>query len=575
MSVRLRGSRGALGPALALAALLAVAPDRALGQGGAAPTVRAIIAAAQHPWARWPDFSPSADVVGRLYLPRGAAPLWLDSAGATPAARGAISQLLAAADHGLDPSNYDAAVLDSVAGRLLRLPADQRARFDVLLTVDLIRFLDDVQHGRLRDHPLSAMSGAAGPDMVALISKTVAGDSLPRIVSAIEPQLAQYRMLREALARYRALAADTSLGKLPRDQFVWPGSSYDHLARLRRTLTALGDLSPDTAATGNRYQGAVVAAVRRFQQRHALPPDGVLGPGTLAALDAPASDGVQRIELALERLRWIPPIGTGRLLVVNIPAFQLVGLESASRAAPPALSMRVVVGNSLDRHTPLLFERLRYVEFLPYWNVPRSIVVREILPLLEADSRYLRSRDMEIVTARGRVLGDSVSPSLMSRLRLGQLRIRQRPGPSNALGLAKFIFPNDSSVYLHDTPRKDLFAEDERALSHGCISVENPAALAVWVLRRNRGWNREAVEAAMAGPRTRRVLLSEPVPVLVFYTTAVAHADGSVWFYPDVYGHDARTKQALQSPSALSSAHDATTNTDGPATADPPAAADR
>jgi len=527
-------------------ALLLLAASPAVAQDTAAATIRALVAAARHPWARWPDFSPSVDAVGRLYAERDAASLWVDARGASPAARAAIGQLLAAPEQGLDPRDYDAAVLDSVAGRLAALPPEDRARFDVLLTVDLVRLLDDVGHGRLRDHPLSRKPRPAGPDLVALVSAAAVGDSIPRLVRMIEPHLAQYDRLRAALARYRILAADTSLGRLPAGEFLWPGGQYDSLARLSRTLVAFGDLSPDSVPSGSAYDGPVVAAVRRFQQRHALAPDAVLGPNTLAALNAPVSDQVRRIELALERLRWVPPIGPQRFLVVNIPAFQLVGFDSAAAPGPPALSMRVVVGSAMDRRTPVLLEQLRYVEFLPYWNVPRSILAGETLPMIEWNPGYLRAHDMEVVAARGRVLGDSVTPALLRGLRRGELRVRQRPGPGNALGLAKFIFPNSESVYLHGTPRADLFAQPQRDFSHGCISVEDPAVLATWVLRDQPKWTSAEIKAAMSGAETRRVPMTKLMPVLVFYTTAVVHADGSVWFYPDLYGHDRELAEALR-----------------------------
>jgi murein L,D-transpeptidase YcbB/YkuD len=527
-----------------LALLLAAAP--AAAQDTAAETVRALIAAARHPWARWPDFPRSVDAVGRLYASGGAAPLWVTDTGATPAARAAIGQLLAAPEQGLDPRDYDAATLDSVAGRLAVLPPEDRARFDVLLTVDLVRYLDDLHRGRLRDHPLASETRPDGPDPAALVKAVVAGDSLPRLVQALEPQFAQYRSLRAALARYRALTTDSAIGGLPVGQFLWPGRPYDSLARLSRTLIAFGDLPPDSATAGGTYEGPIVEAVRRFQDRNALAPDGVLGPATLAALDTPVADQVRRIEFALERLRWVPPIGARRFLVVNIPAFQLVGFDSATAPGPPALSMRVVVGRAMDTRTPVLLEQLRYVEFRPYWNVPRSILTGEILPILPSHPEYLRSHDMEVIGAGDRVLGDSMTPAVLRGLRRAELRVRQRPGPRNALGLAKFIFPNSEGVYMHGTPQPELFALARRDFSHGCIRVEDPAALAAWVLGDQPEWSQDDVEAAMNGATTRRALLSRPMPVLVFYTTAVARADGSMWFYPDIYGHDRELAEALR-----------------------------
>lgn len=536
-------------PAFLVVIALLVRPAVGFGQDGAAPTTQELVAAGHHPWARRPDFSAVADAVGRLYAASGTTLLWSDTGLLTSAGRAAIRQLLAASEHGLEPTDYDAEALDTLARRLPALSSGERARFDVLLTVDLVRLLEDVRHGRVRNHPLSGSPAPPGPGPVELVSAALAGDSLRRVIRATEPQLTQYRMLRAALGRYRQLAADTTLGKLPAGEFVWPGASYDSLARLGRTLVAFGDLAPDSVPPSQVYAGAIVAAVERLQRRHALAPDGVLGPRTIAALNG-SGDRVRDIELALERLRWVPPLGARRFLVVNIPAFELLGFDSATAPGPPAVSMRVVVGRAMDRRTPLLFEQLRYVEFRPYWNVPPSILSGEILPALEWNPWYLRSQDMELVAGRGRVVGDSVTPGLLQRLRRGELGVRQRPGPTNALGLVKFVFPNSESVYLHDTPRKDRFSEVERDFSHGCISVEDPLALATWVLRGDGRWARETVEAAMAGSETRRAVLTEPMPVLVFYTTAVAHRDGSVWFYPDVYGHDRELIEALAAGAA-------------------------
>jgi murein L,D-transpeptidase YcbB/YkuD len=293
----------------------------------------------------------------------------------------------------------------------------------------------------------------------------------------------------------------------------------------------------------------VVTAVRRFQQRHGLDQDGVLGRATIAAVNTPFSHRVREIELALERLRWLPPIGRQPFVVVNIPQFELIAFDSTSQTAPPAINMRVIVGKALQTRTPVMLEQMRYIEFRPYWNVPRSILVKEIVPALRRNSNYLQSNDMEMVGPGDQPAGDRPGGGAIGRLLRGDLRVRQRPGPENSLGLIKFVFPNASNVYLHGTPHMQLFERTRRDFSHGCIRLEHPEALAVWLLRDQPGWNLEQVQSAMNAERSSRLLLSHPVPVVIFYTTAVVRSDGSAWFYADIYGHDRELDEALRAGS--------------------------
>jgi murein L,D-transpeptidase YcbB/YkuD len=510
--------------------------------------IRTMIAQARHPWARRPDFPRYVDVVARLYASRGDAPVWLVGQEISPAGRAAIGELLAAGDQGLAPADYDAATLDGLA-RGLPHPswnALALARFDLLLSIGLIRYLDDLREGRAR--PATFGEGRPPPalDLAAGVASAAAADSMPGLTAALRPPLAQYRNLLAHLARYRRLAAETPFVVLPAGP-ARPGEPYAGASALRRRLSAFGDLvevSGDT--TSHLYAGALVDAVRRFQVRHNLEPDGTVGRATLAALNVPYTHRVMQIRLALERLRALPPLGRQRFIVVNIPAFQLFAFDSVGGSGAPALQMKVVTGKALDTRTPVLFQLLRYVEFRPYWNVPRSILVKEILPLLRRRSTYLHANEMEIVGPHERVVGDVPSPETLKRLAAGELRVRQRPGPRNALGLAKFVFPNAENVYLHGTPQTGLFSRTRRDFSHGCIRLEDPAGLAAWVLQDQPQWHRDAIDRAMTASVTVRALLSRPMPVVVFYTTAVAAPDGTIRFYDDVYGHDRELIEALR-----------------------------
>lgn len=508
-----------------------------------------VIAPGQIPWARWPDFSRYVDEVRRLYGAEADSLVWFDGPTISHAGTSAIAVLLTAGDHGLDPLDYDAEALDRAARHSVRAPlnARDRAAFDLLLSVDLIRLLDDLQSGRLHNETVYPSGTEHRLDLTGAIRDAIAGDSVFQLVAATAPKLAQYRNLQHLLRRYRQLASDSLLGPVPQTPEVRAGERYPGATALRRRLAALGDLGPDGAANqSDTYTDTDERAVRAFQFRHGLAGTGVLDSATVAEINTPFERRVRQIELALERLRWLPPIGPQRFVVVNIPAFQLFAFDSVGGTGAPALSMRVIVGKALDTRTPVLLEQMRYVEFRPYWNVPLSITIKEIMPLLQRDSSYLGRNDMELVGPRDSVMGSTVTPDILQRLPRGELRVRQRPGGQNPLGATKFVFPNSAAIYLHGTPRTDLFALTRRDFSHGCIRLEDPTALALWVLRDQPRWNLKRITAAQRGPATSRAWLTSPMPVIVFYTTAVAAPDGSAWFYADIYGHDRTLDEALR-----------------------------
>jgi murein L,D-transpeptidase YcbB/YkuD len=323
-----------------------------------------------------------------------------------------------------------------------------------------------------------------------------------------------------------------------------PGDAYAGASALHRLLRALGDLPPATPPPAERYDAALVQGVRHFQSRHGLAADGVIGAATWVALAVPPAQRAQQIALALERLRWLPDMSGQPFIGINIPMFRLWARDAAGGV--PA-GMAVVVGRALNTQTPVLFDAMSHVIFRPYWNVPRSILRNEVLPALERDAGWLRRNDMEIVRGGG----DDAQPlaldaASLAGLRQGSLRVRQRPGPKNSLGLVKFIFPNDANVYLHGTPAPALFGRARRDFSHGCVRVEDPLALAQWVRREQPQWTRERIEAAMAGSAPVRVDLKRPLPVILFYVTAmVIPSDQALHFADDIYGHDTRLAHAL------------------------------
>jgi murein L,D-transpeptidase YcbB/YkuD len=248
---------------------------------------------------------------------------------------------------------------------------------------------------------------------------------------------------------------------------------------------------------------------------------------------------VGQIERTLGRWRSLPPNPYRRAILINIPRFRLYAMNGADDLETHLLQMDVVVGRAMaTRRTPIFSADLTHLIFRPYWDVPRSIALGEILPAARRNPAYLASRDFELVDNAGHIV-DSTAEQLAA-LQRGAVRVRQRPGQNNALGAVKFVMPNPHSVYLHDTPEKQLFTRNVRAFSHGCIRVADPAALAAWLLQDDPAWTAERIAAAMNGDEPLREDLAEPVRVYVVYGTAIARQDGSVLFLDDLYGIDAQ-----------------------------------
>jgi len=289
--------------------------------------------------------------------------------------------------------------------------------------------------------------------------------------------------------------------------------------------------------------------VKKFQLRHGLGADGVIGKTTVAALNVPLSQRVTQIELAMERLRWLPEFNAGKSIIVNIPSFQLWAFDETGQLDPTVTNMRVVVGRALENQTPVLMAEMRFIDFMPYWNVPYSIAKQEIIPKLLQNPNYLAQENMELVPVFGNeVQGAGYTGGEIEQIKQGSLRIRQRPGGKNALGRVKFIFPNKDDVYLHDTPANALFSKSRRDFSHGCVRVEKPQLLAEFALKNQEGWDKELIKQALETPKTRRVLLKQPIPVLFFYTTTFFDQYDNLKFYSDIYGHDNVLLEALTKP---------------------------
>lgn len=348
-----------------------------------------------------------------------------------------------------------------------------------------------------------------------------------------------FALLEQARSRYQQLALQPALTQLPALPRTAPraGDTYAGAQKLRALLRAVGDLPADAGGDDEVLDDATIAALRRFQERHGLAQDGVLGPATWRALTMPLSTRLRQIELTLARWRSLPPNPHARAIFINIPRFRLYAMRAGDDREASLLQMDVVVGRVVEKlRTPVFTADLTHLIFRPYWEVPRSITLAEVIPAARRDANYFARSDFELVDARGAVV--PWSPAQLEPLAAGTLRVRQRPGPHNALGGVKFMLPNANNVYLHDTPERSLFTRTTRAFSHGCIRVSAPAALAGWLLQDDPQWNEARIAEAMQGTQPLQVDLAEPVRVYIVYGTAIAREDGSVLFLPDLYGLD-------------------------------------
>jgi murein L,D-transpeptidase YcbB/YkuD len=502
---------------------------------------------------RWPDFGDYRAHVAKFYETNDFALRWVREMQATQQAQDVIALFRQAEQKGLSAEDYDG---PRWGARLAKLkPATQQpdeqdvVRFDVALTVCLMRYISDLHIGKVNPQRFHFQIDVTQRkyDLPEFLQEhAVNAADVSGALAQVEPPYPGYQRTIRALNTYLELAREDDGDTLPEiKKPVQPGEAYPGVPRLARFLHRVGDLPADTAVDSTRgvYDGALVDAVKSFQQRHGLAADGRIDARTLDELNVPLNRRVRQMQLTLERWRWMPNEYQHAPIVANIPEFRLRAYDQQFRIGT---TMNVVVGQAYRHDTPVFVGSMRYVIFRPYWEVPPSIAAREILPAIGRNPAYLTNENLELVDSRQNpAVSQLITPDVLEEIRRGQVFLRQRPGPKNSLGLVKFMFPNEFDVYMHDTPATELFEKSRRDFSHGCIRLEKPADLAAWVLRDNPGWTPERIRAAMNGDKTEQVNLTHPIPVLILYATVNVSEDGVVHFYNDIYGHDATLEKAL------------------------------
>lgn len=462
-----------------------------------------------------------------------------------------VQALAASGQHGLSPDEFHVDSIRSLREQKAQQPNDPLidTNLDLLLTDGLVIYAYQLVYGKVNPEALTASWNLSRPllkrapeDVLeeALSRGTVAG-----LLESLAPSFSHYTRMQAQLERQRQIANAGGWPSVPEGRILRQGDVDPRVAAVRARLAAeYGDIDP---ASGDvmAFDAILEESLRRFQESYALDVDGAVGPATLRAMNITAAQRVDQIRVNLERARWVSEESTTarNFVIVNIAGFYVRLFEDRAKN----WQTRVIVGAKYHK-TPIFAANMQYIVLNPTWTVPRSIIRKEMLPKMKADPTYLPSRNFDLVDRSGQ----KVDPASIDWANVSAnnfpYNVVQRPGPQNALGLVKFIFPNSYSVYMHDTPARTLFARTERTFSHGCIRTENPLDLAELLLADQPEWTRAAIDRTIEGGKTTTVHLTEPLRVFILYWTAEPTEDGGVRFYEDAYDRDPAVLAALDAP---------------------------
>ena len=525
-------------------------------------------AAGEWLWTTLSAPAPANDSLGdvrtelrRVYADRHWNRLWTAGGWPSPTARRILQVIRSAAVQGLDPGQFDTGVFHLAAAGMAPpaappTPAEQ-ARFDLRLSVSVARYMGAMYSGRVAPsfaHPTLHWRGQV-LDRVRMLDSLARSPRPDTLLARLVPSSREYARLAEALPRYRAAGSDSVLIRLAaRKPALRLGDRYPD-ARALGSLLSLADVAPNPKLAGTPRDSVVTRElldrVQRLERRDSTHVDVTLGAHAARTLRHDLTDKATVVALAMERQRWLtrefplPPI------IVNIPAFDLRYWRASTDDSGLVMQMKVQAGRADSTETPMLSDRLRAVIFRPYWDIPVSIMRKEVLPKALADSSYIRHQGYELVRGYGAhapvVPVDSANIAAIGHA----VRVRQPPGPANALGDVKFQLSNDESIYMHDTPQRGLFTRSRRDFSHGCIRLQNAPGLAEYLLRDHADWPVERIHAAARADTQAVVGLVPPIPVEIVYWTARTREDGSIEFLRDIYGHDHTLDSLMRLPFPL------------------------
>jgi L,D-transpeptidase YcbB len=502
------------------------------------------------PNLRWPNFSDYETIVATFYDDRNYEVAWTRDGAPTTSAKGFIQAFQDAASKGLIPEDYDASRWADRVQALNTKSDDAISLFDVAMTVNVMRYISDLRIGRVNPSRFNFEIPVQDKkyDLAEFVSdNAVDATDVPKLIVGVEPDSEEYRKTEAALAHYMDLAkkqGEAHADPLPTvSKAISVGGSYPALPALLTRLQLEGDAeagatlsSPNTTT----FDSSLSDAVKHYQHRHGFTEDGKLTPQTIQSLNVPMDLRVAQLQDSLERWRWLPEPYLHARLMVNLPEFVLRGFDPDHKLD---FTMRVVVGKVMGQHeTPVFTHMMKYLVFRPYWSVPVDIARKELVPHMESNHGYLASKNFEVTNNKGILQTDYTAKQVAQ----GAVMVREKPGPKNSLGLVKFIFPNQYDIYLHSTPAVSLFEQTRRDFSHGCIRVQKPADLAAWVLQGQGDWDLDKVQEAMnSGSDNKTVSLKTPLPIVIFYLTAIVEDGDEVHFFDDIYGYDSEMQKVF------------------------------
>jgi murein L,D-transpeptidase YcbB/YkuD len=456
-----------------------------------------------------------------------------------------LAKILSSSDEGLDPEDYHYPTLVRLRSEIKSESSPAMlVNFDILLTESLIRLGYHLRFGKVNPYDLdpdwNLSREVDGHDPVDLFQSAIDAGSLGEYLDLLVPRPEFYKRYKKALVRYNKIKAEGGWPTVSQGPTLKPGMTDLRVVELRKRLVVEGDLKNIKATDSDNFDEHLEQAVIRFQERHGLDADGVIGKKTLLALNVSVEDRINQIKVNLERGRWVFEDVGGDFIIVNIAGYRAYLVQDDE----VVWTTKVMVGKTY-RKTPVFKSTMKYMVLNPTWTVPPGILRKDILPKASKDPDYIRNKNLDVIDRNGKKIDpDSLDWSSFTA-RNFPYQLRQPPGPKNALGLVKFMFPNPHLVYLHDTPNRKLFEHPERTFSSGCVRVENPFKLAELLLDDPDKWNQESLARVIDTKEITTVFLPEPLTVILLYWTAVVEPDGTVQFLNDVYKRDERILKAL------------------------------